>query len=334
MASRPRITAARVLAGIACAMLLPAASQASAPAHRAFHLSSHRAIRAVRHGAVPGEVIVRFRPHVAAHRRAHLARSAGVHLSQWLGTRGLWLVHVRPGHTATHAISALERSPGVRWAERNHYVSLNATTPDDPLFAQDWGLHNTEQVVQSLTGTGRTPTSTRRRRGIRRQGRATWSSRSSTPASTTHHDDLAANIWTNPGETGGGKERTAWTTTGTATSTTGTAGTSASTRQRPDGRRSGTGRTSRARSAPPETTATGVTGVNWNVQIMPLRVPRRGGNLADAAIAAAFAYAGSMGARVVNASLGGAYTSPADASPRSTATPNTLFVVVGRQRRT
>jgi hypothetical protein len=147
MASRPRITAARVLAGIACAMLLPATSQAAAPAPRALHLSSHRAIRTVRHGAVPGEVIVRFRPHVAAHRRAHLARSAGVRLSQWLGTRGVWLVHVQPGHTTAGAISALERSAGVRWAERNHYVSLNATTPDDPLFAQDWGLNNTGQVV-------------------------------------------------------------------------------------------------------------------------------------------------------------------------------------------
>ena len=82
MASRPpRITAARVLAGIACAMLLPAASQAAAPAHRLLHLSSHTAIRTVRRGAVPGEVIVHFRPHVAVRRRADIARSAGVRLS-------------------------------------------------------------------------------------------------------------------------------------------------------------------------------------------------------------------------------------------------------------
>ena len=119
MASRPRITAARVLAGIACAMLLPAASQASAPAHRTAHLSRHAAIHAVRHGAVAGEVIVRFRPHVGADRRGRVAHAAGVRLSHWLGTRGLWLVHVRPGHTTAHAIAALDHSPGVRWAERN-----------------------------------------------------------------------------------------------------------------------------------------------------------------------------------------------------------------------
>jgi len=120
MASRPRITAARVLAGIACAMLLPAASQAAAPAHRALRLSSHGAIRTVRHGAVPGEVIVRFRPHLAADRRAQVVHAAGVRLSHWLGTPGLWLVHVRPGHTTSHATSVLERFPDVRWAEQNH----------------------------------------------------------------------------------------------------------------------------------------------------------------------------------------------------------------------
>ena len=159
----------------------------------------------MRQGAVPGEVIVRLRPHVAAHRRAHLAGLAGVHLSQWLGTRGLWLVHVRPGHTATHAISALERSPGVRWAERNHYVSLNATTPDDPLFAQDWGLHNTGQVVQSLTGTADADID-----APEAWDQTTGSSNVVVAVVDTgvdySHEDLAANIWTNPGETGGGKE--------------------------------------------------------------------------------------------------------------------------------
>jgi subtilisin family serine protease len=324
MASRPRITAARVLAGIACAMLLPAASQAAAPAHRALHLSSHRAIHTVRHGAVPGEVIVRFRPHVAADRRAHLARSAGVRLSQWLGTRGLWLVHVQPGHTTTHAISALERSAGVRWAERNHYVSLNATTPDDPLFSQDWGLDNTGQVVQSLTGTADADID-----APEAWDQTTGSSDVVVAVVDTGvdytHADLAANIWTNPGETGGGKESNGvdddgngyvddwhgWNfgldtndpmdAVGHGTHVAGTIGAAGD-------------------------NGTGVTGVNWNVRIMPLRVADAGGNLSDATVAAAFAYAGHMGVRVVNASLGGTYTSTAELAAINGA-PDTLFVV-------
>ena len=104
MASKPRITAARLLAGIVCAMLLPAVSQASSPGRPAVRLSSHPAIRSVRHGVVPGEVIVRFKLHVGMHRRARITSTAGVGIRRWLGTRGLWLVHVRPGASTASAV--------------------------------------------------------------------------------------------------------------------------------------------------------------------------------------------------------------------------------------
>jgi subtilisin family serine protease len=324
MASRPRITAARVLAGIACAMLLPAASQASAPGHRAPHFSSHAAIRTVRHGAVPGELIVRFAPRVGAHRRAHVARAAGVRLSHWLGTRGLWLVRVRGTGSVDRATRVLRRSPGVRWAERNHYVSLDATTPDDPLFAQDWGLDNTGQVVQGVTGTADADID-----APEAWDQTTGSTNVVVAVVDTGvdytHQDLASNIWTNPGETGGGKESNGidddgngyvddwhgWNfglgtndpidAVGHGTHVAGTIGAAGD-------------------------NGTGVTGVNWNVQIMPLRVADANGTLSDAAVAAAFAYAGRMGARVVNASLGGSYTSSAELAAINGA-PDTLFVV-------
>ncbi len=329
MASRPRITAARVLAGIACAMLLPAASQAAAPAHRALHLSSHGAIRTVRHGAVPGEVIVRFRPHVAAHRRAHLAHAAGVRLSHWLGTRGVWLVRVAarahgdPRDLGARALGRrpLGRAKPLRVAQR-HDARRSALRP---------GLGPPQHRARSSRASPErpTPTSTRPRRGIRRPARATWSSRSSIPASTTRTRIWPRTSGRTPARRAAARSRMGSTTTGTATSTTGTAGTSAST---PTIRwtRSGTGRMSRARSAPPADNGTGVTGVNWNVQIMPLRVADAGGNLSDAAVAAAFAYAGQMGAKVVNASLGGAYTSTRRAG-RDQRRPEHALRGLGRQ---
>jgi Subtilase family len=133
------------------------------------------------------------------------------------------------------------------------------------------------------------------------------------------------NIWTNPGETGGGKESNGvdddgngyvddwhgWNfglgtndpidAVGHGTHVAGTIGAAGD-------------------------NGTGVTGVNWNVQIMPLRVADANGTLSDAAVAAAFAYAGRMGARVVNASLGGSYTSSAELAAINGA-PDTLFVV-------
>ena len=324
MASRPRITAARVLAGAACAMLLPAVSQASAPGHQAPRLSHHAAIRTVGHGAVPGELIVRFAPGVGAARRAHAAAVAGVSLRRWLGTRGLWLVHVRPGRTAARAARALERSRGVRWAQPNRYVSLNATTPDDPMFAQDWGFDNTGQSVQSATGTADADI----------DAPEAWDQMTGSASVVVGvvdtgvdytHADLAANIWTNPGETGGGKESNGvdddgngyvddwhgWNfglgtndpidLVGHGTHVAGTIGAAGD-------------------------NGTGVAGVNWNVRIMSLRVADANGALSDAGVAAAFAYAGRMGAQVVNASLGGSYTSSAELAAINGA-PNTLFVV-------
>ena len=324
MASRPRITAARVLAGIACAMLLPAASQASAPAHRTPHLSSHAAIRTVRHGAVPGEVIVRFAP-TSAPRRAHVAHAAGVSPEPLArDARPLARARPRPASGRRRRSGRSSARAGVQWVERNRYVSLNATTPDDPLFAQDWGLDNTGQTVQGVTGTADADID-----APEAWDQTTGSSSVVVAVVDTGvdytHPDLAANIWTNPGETGGGKESNGvdddgngyvddwhgWNfgldtndpmdAAGHGTHVAGTIGAAGD-------------------------NGTGVTGVNWNVQIMPLRVADANGNLSDAAVAAAFAYAGHMGAKVVNASLGGSYTSSAELAAINGA-PNTLFVV-------
>jgi len=324
MASRPRITAARVLAGIACAMLLPAVSQASSPGRPPVRFSHHPAIRSVRHGAVPGEVIVRFRPRVGPHRRARIAMAAGVRVRRWLGTRGLWLVHVRSGASTAHAVAALRGAPGVRWAQPNRYVSLDATVPDDPFLAQEWGLDNSGQTVQSVAGAADADI----------DAPEAWDQTSGSNSVVVAvvdtgvdytHPDLAANIWMNPGETGGGKESNGldddgngyvddwhgWNfglgtndpidVVGHGTHVAGTIGAVGD-------------------------NGTGVAGVNWNVQIMPLRVADANGALSDAAVAAAFAYAGRMGAKVVNASLGGSYTSSAELAAINGA-PNTLYVV-------
>ena len=84
-------------------------------------------------------------------------------------------------------------------------MSLNATTPDDPLFAQNWGLHNTGQTVQSLTGTADADID-----APEAWDQTTGSSSVVVAVVDTgvdySHGDLAANIWANPGETGGGKE--------------------------------------------------------------------------------------------------------------------------------
>ena len=70
----------------------------------------------------------------------------------------------------------------------------------------------------------------------------------------------------------------------------------------------------------------GVTGVDWQVSLMPVRVLDGGGSGSNANVAAGFAYACSHGASIVNASLGGTGYSTAMRDAIA-ACPNTLFVV-------
>ncbi len=71
--------------------------------------------------------------------------------------------------------------------------------------------------------------------------------------------------------------------------------------------------------------STGVIGVAPESKVMPLRVLGNSGSGYMSDIAAAFAYAGDLGVRVVNASIGGGYSRTLENT--IAAHPNTLYVV-------
>jgi len=74
--------------------------------------------------------------------------------------------------------------------------------------------------------------------------------------------------------------------------------------------------------------AIGVTGVDWQVSLMPVRVLDGSGSGSNANVAAGFAYACSHGAVIVNASLGGGgYSTAMRDTIASASCANTLFVV-------
>jgi subtilisin family serine protease len=70
----------------------------------------------------------------------------------------------------------------------------------------------------------------------------------------------------------------------------------------------------------------GVVGVNWQVDLMPIRVLSATGSGTTATIANGFAHAAQNGARIVNASLGGSSYDPVLEAAVANA-PSTLFVV-------
>ena len=107
---------------------------------------------------------------------------------------GLELVHERG--SVTEAVARAK--PFVLYAEPD-YVERATNTPNDPRFNLEWGLQNTGQVVNGIAGTADADI------------RATqaWDVFTGDPnfviadldsGMQYTHPDLAANVWTNPGE--------------------------------------------------------------------------------------------------------------------------------------
>ncbi|MGH9868475.1 MAG: choice-of-anchor D domain-containing protein [Candidatus Polarisedimenticolia bacterium] len=142
---------------------------------------------------VPNEILIKFSPgsSLAAPDTA-LALVGGTRLRTFASGAEHW--RTGPGVSTEAAMSLLQAHPQVEYVEPNYIVSASAA-PNDPSYGLLWGLHNTGQ-------TGGTP-------GADIDAEAVWNiltgSRSvvvgviDTGIDPTH-PDLAANMWTNPGE--------------------------------------------------------------------------------------------------------------------------------------
>ena len=93
----------------------------------------------------PDSILVRFKAVAPPSERAqaHAMAGASVYRSFTL-VEGLQVVKVPAGMTVKEAIEVYQRHPAVLYAEPNWIVHHQAT-PNDPAFADLWGLHNTGQ---------------------------------------------------------------------------------------------------------------------------------------------------------------------------------------------
>ncbi len=267
---------------------------------------------------VPGQVLVRFEAGTSAAAKSAARGRAGAVASRRLPLRGVELLKVDGGVKA--AVAALERRADVVYAEPN-YLYRTTGLSNDPYLPDQWGLHNTGQLLFGEPGTAGTPDADI-------DAPEAWSTVTGSAAVTVavvdtgvdlDHPELAGQLWTNPADPANGVDDDGnglvddvhgwdwvegdnapndWEGHGThVAGTIGAAGND----------------------------AVGVAGVAWDVSIMPLRVMGGyGGTNAD--IASAFAYAGAHGADVVNASLGGPGDSRA-IEDAITGAPDTMFVV-------
>jgi subtilisin family serine protease len=166
---------------------------------------------------VPGEILVGFEGDVVAAYHGKGASGAMEAARKLVGADGLQGgevltdVPADTGHAArvvTHwrlpagadvlqAVQRLTGRPGIAYAEPDYVLSVAATNPNDPNFAQLWGLNNTGQ-------TGGTPNADI-------DAPEAWDITKGSSSIVVgvidtgvdyNHKDLATNIWTNPGESG------------------------------------------------------------------------------------------------------------------------------------
>jgi subtilisin family serine protease len=258
--------------------------------------------------SVPGEVVVGLRDGAGASVRAAVARRGRVVLVRRLAPGGPWLARVRSGQTTDQAVARLDADPAVRWAEPN-YVVRALLTPDDPLFGSQWGLLNTGQIVSLTTGTAGADI------GVGAAwDRTTGSERVRVAVVDTGVDhtnpDLAPNIGVvNPGEAGDGRETNGidddrnllvddWRGWDFAEVVGGDDADPNDEHQ--DGHGTLVAGVIGARGG----NGLGTAGVSWSSRIIPVRSLNDDGFGTTANIASGITYSASLGARILNASLG------------------------------
>jgi subtilisin family serine protease len=259
--------------------------------------------------AVPGELIVGFKSGVSEPQQDAALAQAGAGRKRGFPQIHAALVGVAAGRSAA-AAKALARDPRVRYAEPN-YVVKTATVPNDPSFDQLWGLNNTGQTVNGVTG----------RADADIDAPEAWAFTTGSPNVVVAvidtgvdfgHPDLAPQQWVNPGENCGSSDPTivcAQRTNGVdddrdgyfddwrgwdfvnhdgdpfddhfhGTHVSGTIGALGN-------------------------NGVGVAGVSWNVRVMALKFLNSGGSGSTADAVSATLYAADHGARIASNSWGG-----------------------------
>jgi subtilisin family serine protease len=145
-----------------------------------------------------GELLVQFKSGMRSSSRLGLERGARVRQSRVIGRGDIHHIVLEPGASVDQALAVYAASPEVKFAEPNYLVRAQAL-PGDSYFNQQWGLYNSGQVINGYTGTPGADLDALLAWGISSGSTDVVVALVDTGADL-NHPDLAANIWTNPGE--------------------------------------------------------------------------------------------------------------------------------------
>jgi subtilisin family serine protease len=98
-----------------------------------------------------GEIIVKFKSGSYDVQSYNTHNIMGAKLIKKIGIKGLERVTLPQGLSVPDAIQAYKAHPDVEYAEPNYIVKASAI-PNDARFGEQWGLHNTGQVINGSAG--------------------------------------------------------------------------------------------------------------------------------------------------------------------------------------
>jgi len=104
--------------------------------------ASMRTLEPQRPAYVPGELLVKYRPSLSAAAALYYQTHWGVSGVRRFKTIGVQHVRLPEDMTVEEALEVYRSDPDVEYAEPNYYCYATATFPNDPLFADLWGLNN------------------------------------------------------------------------------------------------------------------------------------------------------------------------------------------------
>ena len=250
----------------------------------------------VREDYAPGELLVKFHADIS-NPREKLAR-VGLETIRSFSTVGWQHVRLPSGITVKEGLARYRNLPGIGNVQPN-FIYRTQATPNDPRFSELYGLAKIQAPVAWDTNTG-------------------------SPSVVVavidlgvdyNHEDLSANMWRNPGETGvgsGGQDKATNAIdddgNGYVDDVFGVDTINHDSNPMDDG---GHGTHVSGTIGATGHNGLGVVGVNWNVRIMAIKSHRADGNGTSASVVEAFQYAAMMrrrgvNVRVTNNSWGGA----------------------------
>lgn len=289
-----------VVASVFAGMSAMAAPPAPPPPVTFGDMVHQRAIAALEGDAAlkhsPEAILVRFKAGTpAASKDVVRQMIGGVKVREYGVVPGLEKLHTNIG--VELAVRTLSQLPQVEYAEPD-YVVHHTATPNDTYFGLQWGMLNSGQNVNGVVGTA----------GADSRATQAWDVFTGDPnfviavidtGMQLNHPDLAANLYTNPGEIPGNgvdddgngyiDDVNGWNFYG-ANNNPGDSG--------------GHGTHTAGTVGAVGNNGVGVTGMNWQCKIMPLKfLGPNGGYTSDAVLAVQ--YFTNKGVKVSNNSWGG-----------------------------